>query len=392
MIRPGHRARDVRAALEQAREPRGIAHGQHGDRNGRDRRDQRRREAEADGRERRARDRGRGQRGRAAGEEPVHERAHGNPGGERDERDERDQRRNGAQPEPRAPSPGRRLRGRRRASLEARFRAQQHEAERHEHEREHGGGGRVESELVLGVDLGRERAEAEQGEGAVLGEQVQRDDQAPAEQREAQLRQRHAGEDGERSQPLAAGHVLERGVGPPQACDRRQHHERVVRQGADEHGAREAVHAVVEADPRVAVDELGHGQRQREHDRPEAAAGEVGALEQPGDAGADHRAERRHDHDQLDGVAEQLADVRQAQEVQRLRPAGARRLHADERERQEQHGADRQREQPQRRRTGRRRRCAGLPSPIALRALTARAARPAAASPVRPCRRRAAPS
>ena len=217
-----------------------------------------------------------------------------------------------------------------------------------EHQRQHRRGRCVEAELVLGVDLGRERAEAQQREGAVLGQQVQRDDQAAAEQREAQLRQRHAPEDREGAQPEAARDVLERRVGAPQRGDRRQHDERVVRERRDEHGAPEAVDAVVQRDPGVAVDELGHGERQHEQDRPEAAARHVGALD------AARRRRRRRSRRAASRARRARACCAAAprraaaQEVERLRPAGAGGLHADERERQQQHRADRQREQPQR--------------------------------------------
>ena len=296
----------------------------------------------------RAGDRARRQGGGGADDQPVGQCPDRDADGQRRKSAERRHRRHGAQPEPRAAPPRRCLRGRRRAALKAGLRAQQEQAEPDEHEREHRRGGRVETELVLGVDLRRERAESEQREGAVLGEQVQRDDQAAAEQCETQLRQRHAPEDREGAESLAARDVLERRVRAPQRGDRREHHERVVRERAHEHGAPEATDAVVQPDPGVAVDEFGHGERQCEQDRPEAAARHIGALEQPGDAGADDRAERRHEHDELDRVAQELLDVRQAQEVDRLRPAGARRLHADEREGQQQDRADGQRQQPQR--------------------------------------------
>ena len=73
-------------------------------------------------------------------------------------------------------------------------------------------------------------------------------------------------------EPLAARDVLEAAVGAPQRGDRRQHDQRVVGERAHEHGAPEAVHAVVEPDPGVAVDELGHRERQREQRRPRACA------------------------------------------------------------------------------------------------------------------------
>ncbi len=346
-----HRARDVGAPLEQAREPCRVAHGEHCDGDRRDRREQRGGEAEADRRQGRARDRGRGQRGGGADDQPVAERSHRHADCEGREPAERAERGDRPQPESRAAAPRRRLRSRRRASLEAGLRAQQQQAEADEHEREHRGGRRIEAELVLGVDLGRERAEAEQRERAVLGQQVQRDDQAAAEQRQPQLGQRHAPEDRERTEALAARHVLERRVGAPQRGDGRQHHERVVGEHAHEHRAPEALDAVVEADPGEAVDELRHGQGQRQQHRPEAAARQIGAFQQPGDAGADDCAERGREQHELERVAQELVDVGQAQQVQRSRPAGAGGLHPDERERQQQHAADGQREQPERRGT-----------------------------------------
>ena len=53
--------------------------------------------------------------------------------------------------------------------------------EQHEHERERAADGRRVAELELGVDLRRERLEAQDLEGAELGQQDQRDEQHPAE-------------------------------------------------------------------------------------------------------------------------------------------------------------------------------------------------------------------
>ena len=196
MIRPGHGARDVGAALEQPRQPRRVADGEHRHRErpasvviSAAARPSETVETAAPG------DRGRGQGGGAARDQPVDERADRDADGQRREPAERAERRHGPQTEPRAPAPRRGLGRGRRAALEARLRAQEQQAEADEHEREHRRGGGVEAELVLGVDLRRERAESEQGEGAVLGQQVQRDDQAAPEQGEAELRQRHARED-----------------------------------------------------------------------------------------------------------------------------------------------------------------------------------------------------
>ena len=68
--------------------------------------------------------------------------------------------------------------------------AEDEQAEEDEHERERGGRGHVEGDVELGEDLGREGLVAEDLEGAVLGEQDERDEQAAAEDRASGLAER----------------------------------------------------------------------------------------------------------------------------------------------------------------------------------------------------------
>jgi len=78
---------------------------------------------------------------------------------------------------------------------------EQHEAERGEHHAERGGRRTGEGRLVRHDDRGGERVEPDEGECAVLGQQVQRDDQAAAEDGESELRQDDPAEHRPRAEP-----------------------------------------------------------------------------------------------------------------------------------------------------------------------------------------------
>ena len=150
-----------------------------------------------------------------------------------------------------------------------------HQPEQHEHERERAADGRRVAALELGVDLRRERLEAEDLEGAELGQQDQRHEQHPAEQRRPDLVQRHAEERPQPPAPEPARDVLEARVGAPQRRRDRQVDERVAAERHHEHRSPVPVHGGVDRDPAVGDHEVRHRQRQHEHDRPEAPPGQV---------------------------------------------------------------------------------------------------------------------
>ena len=78
---------------------------------------------------------------------------------------------------------------------------EQHEAERGEYHAERGGRRAGERRLVRHDDRGREGVEPDEGERAVLGQQVQRDDEAASEDGEAELRQDDPAEHRPRAEP-----------------------------------------------------------------------------------------------------------------------------------------------------------------------------------------------
>ena len=94
--------------------------------------------------------------------------------------------------------------------------------------------------------------------------------------------------DAEEGPPAAhaerAGALLQGRVGAAQHRRDRQVDERVVGEGDDPDRTPEALHGGGDRDPAVAGDEGGDGYRQCRQHRPGAAAGKVGALDEPGDA------------------------------------------------------------------------------------------------------------
>ena len=133
----------------------------------------------------------------------------------------------------------------------------------------------------------------------------------------------------------AAGHLLLGRVGVAQAGRHRQVDERVDRERHHQHRAPEAGHRGAERGPAEADHEVGDGQRHHDEHRPDPPAGQVGALDQPGRAGADHRAQHRHHDGQPDGVPQQLGGQR-AVDQRSATSADARALRLDQQEDQRQ--------------------------------------------------------
>ena len=190
-----------------------------------------------------------------------------------------------------------------RAAAQPHLAPEHQHAQHHEHQRQQRRAGRVEAELVRVVDLGGEGAVPQHGEAAVLGQQVQRDDQAAPQQGEARLGQGDPREGAPGAPTEAARRLLQRRVADPQHRGRRQVHERVVRQRHHQHGRSEAVKAREDRDPAGAVDVLGHGDRERQEHRERAAERQVGALDAPRGREPDDHAGGRDRDGQLDAVA-----------------------------------------------------------------------------------------
>ena len=181
------------------------------------------------------------------------------------------------------------------ATAGGRLTDQQHEAQQHQDAGERAARRPVERGLELLEDGGGQGGEPQHRERAVLREQVYCDEQAAAQNCEPQLRKYHAPKGIRRAGAQRPRRLLDRGVESAQR--RRGGHvdEREVRQRGDQDAGPETVQRGHHADPRVAVDERGNGERRDQQRPPERAARNVGALHQPGRADAEHDAQRHGD-------------------------------------------------------------------------------------------------
>ncbi len=213
------------------------------------------------------------------------------------------------------------------------------------------GGRDVEADLVLGEDLGGERAEAEHGEGPVVREQVERHQQAAAEDGRAGLAEGDPAEGAPRTAAEALGALLLQRVHPSQAGRHQQVHQRVAGQGLHQHRPAEAPHDRADRDPPVADDELGDGEGQDEQQGPDPASGQRRSLDQPGRRRADHRTQGGDGGGETEGVAEEGGHDRPVEQTDGRRPPGVVGLDADEDQRGQDHDADQaaDQEQPHRR-------------------------------------------
>jgi hypothetical protein len=190
------------------------------------------------------------------------------------------------------------------AAAERALAGQHQQAEQDEHQGQRAGGGEAVP-VEFGEDLGRERLVAEDLERAELGQQDERDQQAAAEDRALGLAERDPGEGSDATDPEAAGHLLLAGIGDPQAGRHRQVDQRVHGEGHHDGRAGEAVRPGPQRVPAEAHHEVGDGQRDDDEYRPDAAAGQVGALDAPRRTGPDHRAGRRDHRGEPDRVPQQ---------------------------------------------------------------------------------------
>ena len=218
--------------------------------------------------------------------------------------------------------------------------AQHEQAEPDEHERERGRGGRVEAIQELGVDRRGERLEAEDLEGAVLGEHHERHEHAAPEDRAACVPERHAPERPQPPEPEAARDLLERRVGVAQARRDRQVDERVDRERHDERRTGHAADRREQRLPAEARHEVRDADRDDDEDGPQPPRRQVGALDAPGGERPDHGAQDGHDDRERHRVPQQRdGQVAEQERVQR-RPAVVRGLEQQEHERQGEHDGD----------------------------------------------------
>ena len=190
----------------------------------------------------------------------------------------------------------------------ARLGQQQHQTQQDEYACQHASRRPVEGDLKLLEDRDGEGVEPDHGEGAVLGEQMDTDQQATAQDRQPQLRQHHAEEHTRRVGSEGAGRFLDGRIEPAQRRGHGQIHEREVRQRGDQHACPQSMKGRNHPDPGIAVHEGRNRQRRNEQRTPDCAAGQVGPLHQPGHRDPDDHAQRHRDDDQRDGVDQQLAD------------------------------------------------------------------------------------
>ncbi len=282
-----------------------------------------------------AEDGGRGQGGRAALEQPVRQRVQRHAERDADQRGQGEERRDGpaaeayrrcgagegAVPGDAGPAAGPGLQ------------ADQQQGQRDQDQGEQGGRGGVEAELVLGEHGGGEGGVAQHREGAVLAEQVERDEQHAAGQCGPGEREGDPAQGGQPAAAERAGDLLRGGVAVPQGGRDRQEDQRVERAGHDQHRAPVAVDGAEQRDPGVAADELRYGQWQGERDRPGAAPGQGGAFDQVGGAEAEDGGGEGDGGGQAEGVPEQGGDQGAAEQPPRLVPTGLRGLGDDEAER-----------------------------------------------------------
>ena len=205
-------------------EPAAVAHGQPGHRHRGERRGQRPEGGQDDGRAGRGEQLVEGELGGRADRQPVEqgvrrhaEREDDEPTDERHHRPAQAPQRHGlGHPGGAVPDPGV-VPG----AAQSQLGEQQEEAQQHQDRRHRGRRGAVEGGAVLVVDGGGEGGEAQQGERAELGEQVQPDQQRAAEQGRSQLGQHHPGEGLPAGVPERPGGLLQRRVEAAQGRDGR---------------------------------------------------------------------------------------------------------------------------------------------------------------------------
>src|SRR5690606_14251180 len=171
---------------------------------------------------------------------------------------------------------------------------------------ERGGRGAVEGGAVGGVDGPGERVVPQQGDGAEVGEHVQRDEQSAARRGRPELGQRDPQEGAQGAVAEGAGGLLLGRVDAAQGGGDRQVDVGEADEGKGERGAGEARDLRHGGQPDEGGDVAGHGERQGGQDRPGARAGQVGAHGEPGQGDAEDEAGRHDDGGQAEAAAEEL--------------------------------------------------------------------------------------
>ena len=196
------------------------------------------------------------------------------------------------------------------------------EADQHQHAGQQGGGGVVELRGVLLEDGGGEGFDAEERQGAELGQHVRCDEEArPAEGR-GDLRQDDATEGLGAGVAKGAGDVLEARIEAAQCCAYGKVGQGDAVKGEDENGALHLLEARAEGGPGEAGDIGGHGERQGCGEAPPRCAGEVRALGAPGGGGGDEERKRRHRNGDGERIEQQVQRVGADDVVQDARWSG----------------------------------------------------------------------
>jgi hypothetical protein len=226
------------------------------------------------------------------------------------------------------------------AAAPPRLPGQDDQADRHQHERQRAGRGYFGRQLQVREDLRSEGLVAEHLEGAVLSQQHERHQQAPAQDGAPGLAERDAEEGTYPADSETPGYFLLTRIGGPQACCHRQVDQRVDRQRHDENGAAEALHPDEQRAPAEADHEIGNGERHDQQDGEDAPARQVSPLDQPRRQRAENRAQHCDSHGQPHGVPQQRGGQRPEDLAGDLAPARPRRLDQQEHQRDGQQDRD----------------------------------------------------
>ena len=202
-----------------------------------------------------------------------------------------------------------------RIAAHSEFRKQQRKTQRDENEREQRGLGAGEPSAVLGVELGGEGPEAQQSEGAELGQRVEGDEQRAAEEGRAKLGKDDPQETSPGALAERARCLFERGIESAQRRGDRQVHQRIIGAGHDEQSAGEVLERIAHRNPGIAGDEGRDGEGRRKESGPHVSPGKIHAFDQPGRRGSYNRCRERRCNDERDRIEKEPADERTKQQA-----------------------------------------------------------------------------
>ncbi len=193
------------------------------------------------------------------------------------------------------------------------------EAERDEDQGESARRRLVEAHGELGEDLRGQRVEAEDLEGAELGQHDQCDEHRAAENGQTGLSHRHLPECRHPAEAQAARHLLLGRIRVAQARRDGQEDQRIDGQRHDENGRPEAPEGGKDGAPTEADHEVGYPERDHHQHGPVTPTRQPGALDEPGRDRPDDRAQGGDHHGEAHRVPDQLG--REPPEEERIQRA-----------------------------------------------------------------------